>query len=272
MRTFWEFVDERMKIHERRAANLPRPWTDDPVLRDNFFTNCVRELDPGTDVALDIVSRRRPAEERLWNLILYRRLNRESTWRAIGGYLRDVGRSVEPALRRVVGPVFTGAHQVNALQAIVPGRDIVERQARAMRPPHLTAGHLRVLAARLREAWHARDAFDAWRLAGIPGVGAFLSWQLALDSRMGPRPLAEFSDDEWAPVQAGALAGLKIVFSNNNNAMPKSYAEQLLITLRGWPENTHNLTVAAVEHSLCEYSKYVRIASGGHSKGRYDGR
>ena len=263
MKTFWQFVEERMTIHDKRAAGFPKPWTDDVVLRDNFFTNCFRELDPGTHVARDIVQMKRPAWERLWNLILYRRLNREETWRAIGGY--GPPRPIERLLRTIDGPVFTGAHQVNMLQMRVEGRDAINRQAVMM--TMLTEKRLGVLAHYLKRARTARDAYGAWLAAELPGVGAFLAWQLALDSNYG---LADFSEDEWAPVQAGAMAGLKIVLGVTPSG--KRNAEDMLVDLRHSPKNTRGLTVAAVEHSLCEYSKYHRIALGGHSKGKFDGK
>lgn len=276
MKTFWQFVDERMKIHERRAAGQPRPWTTDVVLRDNFFTNCFRELDPGTKVAVAIVSRRKKAWERLWNLVLYRRLNNNATWAILSNGRHIKPRDMEESFRNVTrygAPLFTGAHQVHSLHGIVRGEDFIARQANAMN--ELADGvTLRWLVRELKRVRTPHEAFNAWQKAIIPGVGTFLSWQLALDCRYGPIPLARFSDDEWAPVQAGALAGLKIVFKQHlaGAKHSKEGLEDLLIPLRNSNDNTHNLTVAAIEHSLCEYSKYVRIANGGHAKGKYHGR
>jgi hypothetical protein len=90
---FWRFVYERQAIYARRLDGLPRPWTTDPVLRERFFTNIFRDLDPGTAVARDIVSAARPAWERLWNLMVYRRFNRESTWGLID--YRELGDDLE---------------------------------------------------------------------------------------------------------------------------------------------------------------------------------
>lgn len=275
MKDFWQFVHERQSIYVKRRFGQAPPWTLDPILASHRFTNVFRELDPGTLVAMDIVRRRRPAHERLWNLILYRRLNREETWRAMGGY--QVPWHVEATLRRLAdeGPVFTGAHQVNMLQKSVKGRDAIHRQAVMM--TMLTPRRLTALAQELASSDTARQVFDAWLNAGIPGVGAFLAWQLALDCNYGD--LTRFSDDEWAPVQAGALAGLKIIYTPGVMRSSKSYRESLLVKLRDEQYDAFHkrclvfnrppLTIAAIEHSLCEYSKYHRIASGGHSKGRF---
>ncbi len=273
---FWQFVHERHSIWRRRFVEYhPSPWTADPVLRSTFFTNVFRELDPGTRIAMDIVSCNRPAAERIWNLVAYRRLNREETWRVIG-YGKP--RSTIREMRRITGPVFTGAHQIHPLQGIFPG-NFIERQDRLML--WLAAeDRCAKLAKALRRIDTPQEAYKAWLDASIPGVGAFLSWQLALDCRYGPRPLARFSDDEWAPVQAGAMAGLKIVCPEAATREERERALPLLrdrqdheFKIRGidyfWPMPHQRLTVAAIEHSLCEFSKYHRVANGGHAKNKY---
>lgn len=285
MKNFWQFVHERQAIWHRREVGMPKPWTDDVTLRDNFFTNVFRELDPGTIVAKSIVDMiHRPRWERLWNLILYRRLNREDTWRAFDGYIGAQQMThLEKFLRAAPQPLFTGAHQVHGLQGIVPGRDIIARQVYVMDGLRWNKDILLdPLSRRLQRAKTAREAFDAWVDAKIPGVGDFLSWQLALDCRGA---LANFSDDEWAPVQAGAAAGLKIVYPSMRTAderewcltyirdqQGKEFRDHGLEFSKYAPNGCKRLTVAAVEHSLCEYSKYVRIARGGHAKGKFDGR
>lgn len=42
------FIIERHRVYLKKTAGLPKPWTDDPVLRTSKFTNIYRELDPVT--------------------------------------------------------------------------------------------------------------------------------------------------------------------------------------------------------------------------------
>jgi hypothetical protein len=37
--SYWRFAAERMRIFHQRAAGMPGPWTDDPVLSRHKFTN-----------------------------------------------------------------------------------------------------------------------------------------------------------------------------------------------------------------------------------------
>lgn len=45
---YWDFAIERMKIFHLKDNGQPRPWTEDPILNRNYFTNCYRELDKTT--------------------------------------------------------------------------------------------------------------------------------------------------------------------------------------------------------------------------------
>jgi hypothetical protein len=45
---FWYWISERHSIFLRRQEGKPKPWTDDPILRDYKFTNPFRENDRGT--------------------------------------------------------------------------------------------------------------------------------------------------------------------------------------------------------------------------------
>ena len=280
VKNFWRFVHERMSIYKKRAAGEPKPWTDDPVLRDNFFTNVFRELDPGTVVAQEIMSAHSPAWVRAWNLLLYRRLNREETWAKIGFMKKPNHGRVLAALRTIEGPIFTGAHQVNMLQMYPRlGRDPITRQANMM----ANTDWIKEWAKEISHSATAETAFKVTLGMSIPGVGGFLAWQLVLDLRYGGEPIGLYSDDEWAPVQAGAKAGLLEVYGVDS--MPKDEMQDCLSDMVYDQENEFGqqdlnfnevsddrLTYAAVEHSLCEYAKYVRIARGGHAKGKFDGR
>jgi hypothetical protein len=42
------FVRERHNIFLRRKAGKPKPWTEDPILRNHYFCNIYRELDKTT--------------------------------------------------------------------------------------------------------------------------------------------------------------------------------------------------------------------------------
>lgn len=315
---FWRFVFERQRIHQRRSSGLPRPWTDDPVLRDRFFTNIFRDLDPGTVIAADIVTMKgRPAWERLWNLMVYRRFNREETWEMIGGYralastwpdgdletLREYLRNLYILIARKRAetgqPIFTDAHQVYPMPTLGGPADVTSRLMRVMldlsrkdREPDSVYS----LADKLAAARTRREAYRAFVNARIPGVSNFLSWQMTMDCTYGPEPIVK-ADDDWAPITTGARFGAimwkewpKIGTVNYPiegwPSLPSTPPVELERFVQGMRDEQderfeergldwlgvsggRRLDMAALEHALCEYSKYVAAAVGLPTRDRW---
>src|SRR6266566_163641 len=84
---FYKFVYDRHMVYFRRfVMKQPTPWSTDPVLRDLRFTNVYRELDAGTIwLVKNIVERRRGQfKEILWEICIYRVLNKKETFEAVG--------------------------------------------------------------------------------------------------------------------------------------------------------------------------------------------
>lgn len=118
---FWWFVAERQKIWVRRfVQRLPSPWTTDPILRQERFTNVYRELDPGTVYAVEhILEANLPEKDRIFNVMLYRLIGRAETHTTLGlqrVYDFDPDRFVDRLrwMRDVCGRApFTAAYMVS---------------------------------------------------------------------------------------------------------------------------------------------------------------
>ncbi len=302
---FWQFIFERQRIWKSRQEGELVTYKD-PVLRSQFFTNVFRELDPGTDVAREIMSHRASAETRLLNVITYRRINREDTWRDVCGsaLLRAVEdvRGFFEALRVrkdvIKLPVFTDAHQVYPMP-MVPGTTLIDKLEYVTLG---TAADIEWLTPKIQRSINMKEAFETIRDAGIPGIGGFLAWQIALDLRYG-RAINPHSDDDWAPVQAGAKVGLTLYMNWPNVGVvmvgqikkdalekrfpagvtiikppSKTHLELALLSLRDIQDEQFDcrgldfesvahpdhkrLTLAAIEHALCEWQKYVGASCG----------
>lgn len=312
---FWRFVYERQAIwHRRVELEQDRPWTEDPVLRERFFTNIFRDLDPGTEVAAAIVSHKgRPTWERLWNLLVYRRFNREETWERALGYKRFDGPIILSALRDDLRgwydnladfraetglPIFTDAHQVYPMP-MIPGPDLASRFFRVMldvSQANREPDSVYSLAEKLGAAKTRKDAYRAFVNAKIPGISSFLSWQLTMDCTYGPDPIVR-ADDDWAPITTGARFGAIMWYHwptigtvnypidgwPSLKSVPPKELEQFVQGMRDEQEARFDergldfgavsagrkLDMPALEHALCEYSKYVAAAVGLPTRDRW---
>lgn len=318
VKDFWQFVHERQAVWTRRGNLRPRPWTDDPVMAARFFTNVFRELDPGTKVAERVaeLGQDRPAWEQLWNLVLYRRFNRETTWEVLTageGYVRaadwtDVALEIGVLENRVRAhkaskeAVFTDAHQVFPLND-VPGEDLIRR---IFVCADWAVDDFPPLVDKVVRAGSVKEAFHLIRDGAGDGIASFLGWQLTLDAQLGPRPVVHVFSDEWAPVTTGARVGLILHINWPNYGIvgsspvderfaglpklapvPAAQLEEKLRQMRDAQDQEFEargldfqavaapghprLTLAALEHALCEWQKYLSISLDGPSSYRiYD--
>lgn len=231
MLDFWGYVVEREVAREAKERSWPKPWSDDPVIQSTFLTNVFREDDPGTQVAEDIMnttgSDRKWLEPqtRLWNLLVYRRFNRQETWEESIGILRSLGDQIhaeeqlrERWLRRE--PVFTSAHQVNALSHLGDRVQVYEGQSplleRTIWAIRDDLGKVTDLAEQLWESHTLKEAHREIMKAGLHGIGEFLAWQVVLDCELGGDPIVEVHEQDarrWAPSHGGAKLGAAIMWN-----------------------------------------------------------
>lgn len=116
MNTYLDFVCERHYIWEQRQAGLPQPWTEDPILRGQKFTNVFRVLDPGSQFVFKLQDE--DPLGTLMRLFLYRHTGRVEAWdfvvRALWPSMGDV-ESIGNALMRYRESgekIFTSAYLV----------------------------------------------------------------------------------------------------------------------------------------------------------------
>ena len=84
---FLMFVSERENIRHRRWDLLePKPWTDDPILRNYTFCNIYREEDRGTKWAIKNIITPNSANDcnLVFQTIAYRSINRIKTIEHVG--------------------------------------------------------------------------------------------------------------------------------------------------------------------------------------------
>lgn len=292
------YIRERQRVALRRASGQRPPWTDDPVLREYHFTNVYREMDPGTAYARRIIYADRPANERLFNLMVYRMVGREETHEALGwlhpppGFDRDHFVDTIHAIQDADGSAYTGSYMVNGYHWMGT-RDKAENIARlieelgGVRPHYKTGERLpgweafwnRVNRAGSREEVHAA-------ISGANGWGGFLAYQVMVDMsypageyRPSPRHVVpSFGDnDGWVFLGTGARKGLDLVAGRR---VPRAQHQDVITALRGevndaleaegfgWltPETSGRplrLTKANLLNCLCEVFKYDRALEGG---------
>ncbi|MBI4348479.1 MAG: hypothetical protein HY553_16685 [Elusimicrobia bacterium] len=276
---FWRFVCERHLAFVRRVVwRTPPPWTCDPVLATTRLTNVYRQLDRHSRyLIVTILSDTSSApSDTLFNVIVFRTFNRITTWEALGGFRAAGAWNLDEARRILLDreahgePVFTGRYRISQQGADIQGLSKVEGYIRriAVIRDQLPALCARLTAARSLAEVHAL-------LVQLPGVGGFTGYGLALDLTYAK--LVPFTDDDYVFPGPGARGALDRMLSEHARALT-TYTDAIhqlrrdqtallraaRAVLLGPP-----LTVANIQHSLCEFGKYWRVQDGGHVKERF---
>lgn len=264
-------MNERHRIYLKKKAGEPKPWTEDLIFQQYKFTNVFRQLDKGTVALRKMLKRQKDPILILFNIIWYRYFNWYKHAEELGfveDYLQLQG--FIKAKAKDCKKIFTGAWMTTGV---------------AFEDKYVS--YLRAC----KEAWDKRDLLYALIVSSttiesacsvlteLYLVGKFLAYELACDLRF--TNLLDKATDKltWANLGPGAQRGLKrLGFPHKNQkeglvSMQEIY--ELLVSdhisyqiLNGdWP-----FELREVEHSLCEFDKYIRTKNGeGHPRSKYPG-
>jgi hypothetical protein len=280
---FFKFINLRHRIYVRKERGEPRPWTKDPILHEGKFTNIYRMLDRVSKYAKrEILDRFKPwkrkhATQLVFEVIAFRLFNWPPTFILLKDLIR--GEWDEDEAKRILHKaqsrgkkIFTGAYIVSNMGETRPKIDIVcEAVTEAHRlAPKLVAG--------IRNNRTLKNAtFLIERL--VPCCGMFIAYEIVCDLRWTPL-LTNASDILlWANPGPGAKKGihwLKFGDDARPTGICVDYDTEMCALmfdsrrpgrLRDYMQP---LEMRDIEHSLCEWQKYLRVKfKGGKLKSKY---
>jgi putative DNA primase/helicase len=294
------YVVERQKAAERRAAGDPPPWSDDPIICDYKFCSVIRDDDRTSREARQIILAL-PEQLRLPTALGFRLYNRVSTLVA----LRDadvLGSEDSAKILRVFegleADAFCRAYKIN----IGPGgffstkdtAGVLARAARAVRRGEFALRRSgRHTAAAVRGALDIKAPFSVGQIAqdlrwiGGPyedeeewatiGPGAVRGLARLCDefgaevaAETAASPKANKQRRETEKLKELAAKGFKIT-KETEPVPPRMLSEMtaLLTAMRNCTALScrDRITLAEVQHNLCEADKFARITAN-PKKGR----
>ncbi len=210
--TYWRFAAERQEIFMRRVNGSPPPWTDDPVLASNRFTNVYRAADRVSQFLIRhvVYEGDQRAEEVFFRTLLFKFFNRIETWREFVASFGVPSWSSFDFERyaTVLDAMLDRGRRVYSAAYIMPSPCLgYERKHR---------NHLRLLEHMMREGAPRRAArarslralFELLR--SFPSLGGFLAFQFAID--LNYSELLDFSEMDFVVAGPGASDGIRKCF------------------------------------------------------------
>jgi hypothetical protein len=278
----YTYMIEREAIRRRRAAGIPSPWTDDPILRAYKFTNVYRKYDRTSRILNEefyTPHRGAPRAAILFNAAVFRYFGTYEFARAVG-WLRPCEEAlayVEHKARQRMDDgerVWTGAYMVRAetqVKNIPKERTVCD----------YVSGLLSAMDEIITDDGRWRTTIE--RIQQVHGFGPFMAKEVVLDARYaGYWPGIPSDVNVWCPMGPGAVKGAarligKGDFRNGKFYTDLSEPEALGVCLATyakrcgyWPKEYEPLELHDIQWNLCEWDKYERVRLGqGRPRSRF---
>lgn len=296
MRLYWYWIAERMNIwYKRTVLREPSPWTADPILQENKFTNVFRDLDKGTIVYIkEILSKMdelppdsdeatiyQRIQEVILNTQIYRLFLKRDTWEQIGFlYLDTYKEQWEQATTRLRqmktqgDTLWHAAYFINGLKAANP--DETTNSDKLENAICLCEQFYECLGDTTDYVLN-HDMKDCLNyLTHFPTVNTFNVYEWLCDWGMAYRHIQNYfvswTDDSYTNAGPGNKVGVDFIFEDRGNLshlewnfylraswrhymQRYGYYDQFISQLPRWSHQDINLRV--IEHDLCEVQKYL---------------
>jgi len=267
---FFAYAKERQTMLLKRQEGKLPPWTDDPILGQFRFCNIFREDDTVTRWIRENI--REPYADKKGDLVFAlcaaRLFNLPSTLQRLTdkGLLLNWNKAKVKKAVAGLEPVVNAAYIVIGRANMPKGEGIIECLDVIHKFRHDLYKDIK--------KWSSIEA-TVELLSDFERMGPFLAYEIATDLRH-TEVLSDANDiDTWANPGPGAARGLsrmigehKKFFKRQGKAdrvvMIELMQELLKLSRKRqyWPGNWQRWEMRDVEHTLCEYDKYLRAKTG----------
>jgi len=269
--TYWRFAAERQRIFFQRLERCPPPWTEDPILRANKFTNAYRASDRVSQYLIRRVIYRDDlpydASEVVFRILLFKFFNRIETWELLE---RDLGQvtHAEYSFKRydqILSHAMTRGESIYSAAYIMPSAGALGHRRKHQN--HLALIERMMadgLPARLADAGSMQQAFDLIR--SYPTIGDFLGYQYVTDINYST--VTNFSEMEFVTPGPGAIDGIRKCFADTDGRtdayLIRFMAERQEFEFVRLGLDYQNLwgrrlQLIDCQNLFCELSKYARV-------------
>jgi hypothetical protein len=284
---FFEYASKRHYLYLAQNGAVEFPEDSDYILNNWYFTNVYRELDKTTEWFRENVRRDLQLQpEVIPATMLFRWFNRMNIGETVfcQNHLIDnntafndyiATRDLEELKARILnahpkGPYVNGAYIIKAYNGMDKLSGVLRAFDEAMKQIDSDHGSYQKLAEWMILNPSMEDATRYFATLGY--LGKFMAYEIVCDLRYTVY-LAEATDIKtWANPGPGARRGLARIMGQppSYHISTKDCVAQMRELLgesvtRGWTD----WEMREVEHTLCEFDKYRRIAEGGRGKRRY---
>jgi len=265
---FFYWINERHSIYLNKDQKKPWPWTRDPILQQYKFTNPFRQNDR---VTRELTKRIKPhLKEKdmgllFFNIALFRMYNWPPTYDVLGGWHKSwderKAKKILHAEKKEGKQIFTGAYIITNAGST---RSKVDTVTEAM--THLWKDRNKIV----KEIGQNSKLETACNiLQRYPLIGKFIAYELVTDLRHTPILNKAGDIMTWANPGPGAQRGIhRLLTGKKDKVLKLDYVQEMRYLLQEskkygvLKKHVPKLEMRDIEHSLCEFDKYMRVKNG----------
>jgi hypothetical protein len=287
---FFDFIFERQLVWYNRNVKCTKSWTTDETLQKYKFCNCYRELDKGTQYIINKLKTEKSREIIFQNIVFYRffnkfnlyedldistikEWNKETTKELIKrfDYLRSQGKTI-----------FNDAYLISGNKTKEPKHVFILKQLEYS----FSDNKVKELIKEIDNCKTPKESMQV--IKKIPKVGDFLAYEIWTDLTYFNFFNQKWTDNDVVNIGPGAKWGLELIYEkklsnkeqlekiNHLHKVQKQFLEKIKKNKLSWKDINYNdcftnvpyLSLRNIEHSLCEFRKYLRLKEG-KGKKRY---
>lgn len=269
--TYWKFAVARQDVFFNRLEGRPPPWSSDPILKENKFTNAYRASDRVSQYLIRnvIYEGDQSPEELFFRTLLFKFFNKIETWELLKNRLSEISWqtfSVAAYDKILEGAISKGTRIYSAAYIMPTGG-----RGTAFSRKHLM--HLNLLERMMREGaprqiLKTKSMEEGFRiLRAYPSIGDFLAYQYITD--LNYSGALHYDEMDFVVAGPGALDGISKCFSNTFGHSPKQIIEQMAKRQKSEFERLElnfrdlwgrPLQLIDCQNLFCEVSKYSRVS------------
>lgn len=265
---YWHFAVKRQNVFIKRLTDPYGPWTDDPAIRDNRFTNIFRASDRVSQHLIDLQYNEQEPAQIFYKTILFKIFNKIETYRYLERELGDVNFSSFslPRYDELLTLRMANRH------TIYSGAYIMPSAGRVFGYKYKHTNHLALLARMMEERVYdkiveAKSMENVYKiLLSYPSLGSFLAFQYTID--LNYSSLTNFSEMDFVVAGPGAKSGIMKCFEQLGDY---TYEDVIKLMVESQEEECERLGLALptlwgrklqlidCQNLFCEVDKYLRV-------------
>jgi len=275
---FFDFVFERQSVWYNRNIKNSISWTNDEVLQKYKFCNTYRELDKGTQYIIQKLKIEKSRETIFLNLVFYRFFNKFNLYEdleisLIKKWTKETTKDLIKRfnyLKKQGKTIFNDAYLISGNKTKEPKHIFILKSLE----------NLFSEKNQIKEIDIAKTPEESMQaIKKIPMVGEFLAYEIWTDLTYFNFFKQKWTDDDFVNIGPGAKWGLELIYNkklsykeqlekiNYLHNLQKEYLNKIRKNNLSWKDisykscftNAPYLSLRNIEHSLCEFRKYLRL-------------